>query len=148
MALQGDRVKETTTVTGTGTATLLGAATNFRAFSAKYTNATTTDVPYVIVDNTNNTWEVGMGTYTLSGTTLSRDVVLNSSNAGALVNFAAATKDVFVTIPEMNANLSITQNTSSKDIVIPVNCSMLVVRSLAVTGTAKLYNRGTIRIIN
>jgi hypothetical protein len=42
---------------------------------------------------------VGIGTYTSSGTTLSRDTVLESSNAGALVDFAAGSKDVFVTYP-------------------------------------------------
>jgi len=95
MALNiADRVKETTTTTGTGTVTLGGAVTGFQSFSA-IGNANTTY--YTITDNVN--WEVGIGTYTASGTTLSRDTVLKSSNAGSLVNFGAGSKDVFVTYP-------------------------------------------------
>jgi len=89
-----DRVRETTTTAGTGTVTLAGAVTGFQSFSV-IGNANTTY--YTITDSTN--WEVGIGTYTASGTTLSRDTVLESSNAGALVPFAAGSKDVFVTYP-------------------------------------------------
>ncbi len=89
-----DRVKETTTTTGTGTITLAGAVTGFQSFSAIGNGNTTF---YTIVGN--NEWEVGIGTYTSSGTTLSRDTVLSSSNSGSLVNFSAGTKDVFVTYP-------------------------------------------------
>ena len=91
-----DRVRETTTTTGTGTITLLGAVAGFQSFSV-IGNANTTY--YTITDTTAGTWEVGIGTYTASGTTLSRTTVLESSNAGALVNFAAGNKDVFVTYP-------------------------------------------------
>jgi hypothetical protein len=91
-----DRVKSSTTTTGTGTITLGAAAAGFQAFSVIGDGNTTY---YTIVDTTNNTWEVGIGTYTASGTTLSRDTVLDSSNAGSLVNFAAGSKDVFVTYP-------------------------------------------------
>lgn len=91
-----DRVKETTTTTGTGTVTLAGASAGFQSFSVIGDGNTTY---YTIVDQTNSTWEVGIGTYTASGTTLSRDTVLESSNAGSLVNFAAGSKDVFVTYP-------------------------------------------------
>lgn len=91
-----DRVKETTTTTGTGTITLAGAVAGFQAFSV-IGNANTTY--YAIVGQTGSEWEVGLGTYTSAGTLLSRDTVLSSSNAGALVNFSAGTKDVFVTYP-------------------------------------------------
>lgn len=91
-----DRVQETTTTTGTGTITLLGAVTGFRAFSA-IGNANTTY--YCIAGQTGSEWEVGIGTYTLSGTTLARTTVLASSNAGSLVTFSAGTKNVFVTYP-------------------------------------------------
>lgn len=91
-----DRVKETTTTAGTGAVTLLGAATGFQSFSAIGNGNTTY---YTIAAQTGNEWEVGIGTYTSSGTTLSRDTVLASSNAGALVPFSAGTKDVFVTYP-------------------------------------------------
>ena len=91
-----DRVKVTTTTTGTGTLTLGAAAAGFQSFSV-IGNANTTY--YAIVDSATGAWEVGIGTYTASGTTLSRDTVLESSNAGALVSFAAGSKDVFVTYP-------------------------------------------------
>ena len=91
-----DRVKETTTTTGTGTVTLAGAATGFQSFAAVGDGNTTY---YAIVDAASGDWEVGIGTYTASGTTLSRTTVLSSSNAGSLVNFGAGTKDVFVTYP-------------------------------------------------
>jgi hypothetical protein len=89
-----DRVKETTTTTGTGTLTLAGAATGFQAFSVIGDGNTTF---YTITDGTD--WEVGIGTYTLSGTTLSRDTILESSNSGSAVNWGAGTKDVFCTYP-------------------------------------------------
>ena len=91
-----DRVKETTTTTGTGTVTLLGASTGFQSFSAIGNSNTTY---YTIAGQTGSEWEVGIGTYTSSGTTLSRTTVLSSSNSGSLVNFSAGTKDVFVTYP-------------------------------------------------
>ena len=91
-----DRVKSSTTTTGTGTITLGSAAAGFQSFSV-IGNANTTY--YTIVDSTTGAWEVGIGTYTSSGTTLSRDTVLESSNSGSLVSFAAGTKDVFVTYP-------------------------------------------------
>ena len=89
-----DRVKETTTTTGTGTVTLAGAATGYQSFAA-IGDANTTY--YCIVGQTGGEWEVGIGTYTASGTTLSRTTVLESSNANALVVFSAGTKDVFCT---------------------------------------------------
>ena len=91
-----DRVQETTTSTGTGTITLAGAATGFQSFAAIGNGNTTF---YTIADQTGSNWEVGIGTYTSSGTTLSRDTVLSSSNSGSLVNFSAGTKNVFVTQP-------------------------------------------------
>jgi hypothetical protein len=91
-----DRVKETTTTTGTGTVTLLGASTGFQSF-AVVGNANTTY--YTIAGQGTSEWEVGIGTYTSSGTTLSRTTVLASSNSGSLVNFSAGTKEVFVTYP-------------------------------------------------
>lgn len=91
-----DRVKETTTTGGTGTVTLAGAVAGFQSFSAIGNGNSTY---YTITDATNGTWEVGIGTYTSSGTTLSRDTVLASSNSGSLVPFATVSKDVFVTYP-------------------------------------------------
>ena len=91
-----DRVRETTTTTGTGTVTLGGAVTGFQSFAA-VGNANTTY--YVIAGQGTSEWEVGVGTYTSSGTTLSRDTVLASSNSGSLVTFSAGTKDVWVDYP-------------------------------------------------
>lgn len=89
-----DRVKETTTTTGTGIYTLAGAVTGYQSFSVVGDGNTTY---YTVTDDTN--WEVGIGTYTASGTTLSRDTILESSNAGSAVNWGAGSKDVFVTYP-------------------------------------------------
>jgi hypothetical protein len=102
-----DRVKETTAVTGTGTATLLGAATGYQSFAAIGDGNTTY---YTIADQNGPNWEVGIGTYTASGTTLSRDTVLSSSNSGSLVTFTSGTKDVFVTFPAILPDNGITLN--------------------------------------
>jgi hypothetical protein len=97
-----DRVKETTTTTGTGTVTLLGASTGFQSF-AVIGDANTTY--YTIAAQTGNEWEVGIGTYTSSGTTLARTTVLSNSSATqpSALNFSAGTKDVFVTYPAERA---------------------------------------------
>jgi hypothetical protein len=91
-----DRVLETTAVTGTGNAALAGAQANYQAFSVVGDGSTTY---YTIVDNTNNEWEVGIGTYEATGNYISRDTVLSSSNAGALVYFGSGTKDIFCDLP-------------------------------------------------
>jgi hypothetical protein len=101
-----DRVKETTATTGTGTLTLAGAALGFQSFAAIGNGNTTY---YAISDPATGDWEVGVGTYTSSGTTLSRDTVLSSSNSGSLVPFAVGTKDVFVTYP---SSRSVYQNST------------------------------------
>ena len=91
-----DRVREVTSTTGTGTITLTAAVVGFQSFSVIGDGNQTY---YTIVDAATGAFEVGIGTYTASGTTLSRDTVLESSNANALVNFSSGTKDVFVTYP-------------------------------------------------
>ncbi len=96
-----DRVRETTTTTGQGTLTLAGAVAGFRSF-ADVGNANTTY--YTIFDKVNNTFEVGVGTYTSSGTTLSRDTVLQTSAGNTTkISFASGSKDVFVTQPASRA---------------------------------------------
>ena len=92
-----DRVKETTTTTGTGTLTLAGAVSGFQSFGA-IGNANETF--YCIVSGTD--WEVGQGTYTLSGTTLSRDTVFASSAGGAKISVASGA-EVFATYPADSA---------------------------------------------
>jgi hypothetical protein len=95
-----DRVKETTTTTGTGAVTLAGAVSGFQAFSVVGDGNA---CYYTIADQTGTNWEVGIGTYTSVGTSLSRDTVISSSNAGSAVTFGTGTKDVFVTYPAAKA---------------------------------------------
>jgi hypothetical protein len=97
-----DRVRETTASSGTGTITLAGAFAGFQPFSVIGNGNTTY---YCIIDAATGAWEVGIGTYTSSGNTLSRDTVLSSSNSDALVPFAAGTKDVICTQPAERAVL-------------------------------------------
>jgi hypothetical protein len=101
-----DRVLETTTSTGSGTITLAGAEPGYQSF-AVVGNANQTY--YTIAGDTQ--WEVGIGTYTSSGTTLSRDTVLSSSASGAKVTFSAGQKKVFVTYPsEKSVNFDLSGN--------------------------------------
>ena len=93
-----DRVKETTTTTGTGTVTLAGASAGFQSFAAIGDYNTT----YYAITSDGNSYEVGLGTYTASGTTLSRDTVLESSNSGSKITLAG-TSDVFCTYPAEKA---------------------------------------------
>jgi hypothetical protein len=92
-----DRVKESSTTSGTGTLTLAGAVTGFQAFSAALSNGDTTY--YAIAESSTGAWEVGLGTYTTSGTTLARTTVLSSSNSGSAINLSGAGADVFITQP-------------------------------------------------
>ena len=90
-----DRVKETTTTTGTGTYTLAGAVSGFETFTANLSNSDTTY--YVCTDNTD--FEVGLGTFTSSGTTLARTTILASSNSNNAVSWSSGTRSVFMTYP-------------------------------------------------
>lgn len=122
-----DRVKETTTTTGTGTLTLGGAVTGFQSFSV-IGNANTTY--YAIVGGTQ--WEVGIGTYTSSGTTLSRDTVLSSST-GSKLTLNAGTKDVFVVYP---AGRSVYLNSSGIFELGSYGIVKELVETVTVTGSA------------
>jgi hypothetical protein len=105
-----DRVRETTAVTGTSSATLLGAVTGFQSFSVIGDGNT---CYYTIADQSGPNFEVGIGTYSSAGPTLARTTVLESSNGGALVPFPAGVKDVFVTYPaEKSVNLDASDNVS------------------------------------
>ena len=88
-----DRVRETSTTTGTGTLTLAGAVTGFQTFSSAIGNTNTT---YYTITN-GSEWETGIGT--VGAGTLTRTTVLASSNAGSAVTFSAGTKDVFCSYP-------------------------------------------------
>jgi hypothetical protein len=108
-----NRVKETTTTAGTGTVTLLGASTGFQSFAA-IGNANTTY--YTIASQTGNEWEVGIGTYATSGTTLARTTVLSNSSGTqpSALSFSAGTKDVFVTYPSEYAVAATNVGTSGQ----------------------------------
>tara|TARA_R110002153_G_scaffold256289_1_gene415188 strand:- start:53 stop:1894 length:1842 start_codon:yes stop_codon:yes gene_type:complete len=94
-----DRVKESTTTAGTGTYTLAGAEVGFQAFSSIGDGNTT----YYSVTNGGD-WEVGIGTYTTTGTTLARTTILSSSNGDAAVDWPAGNKVIFVTQPADKAS--------------------------------------------
>jgi len=97
-----DRVKETTTSTGTGTINLAGAADTFETFVAGI--GTTNTCFYCISHQTANEFEVGIGTVTdASPDTLSRDTIISSSNSDSAVSLSSGTKDVFCTYPASKA---------------------------------------------
>lgn len=96
--LYADRVRETTTSTGTGNLTLAGAATGFISFDSVFGHAgSAANFEYVISSSGGSEWEVGTGHLTAS-TTFVRDTVLASSNSGSAVNFSSGTKDVRATL--------------------------------------------------
>jgi len=108
-----NRVKETTTTTGTGTITLAGASTGFQSFAIVGNGNTTY---YCIAGQGTSEWEVGVGTYATSGTTLARTTVLSNSSATqpSALSFSAGTKDVFVTYPsEKSVNLDASGNATA-----------------------------------
>ena len=109
-----DRVRETSTTTGTGTLTLAGAVSGFQTFSTAIGNTNT--CYYTIVNGSE--WEVGLGT--VAAGTLARTTVLKSSNAGAAVDFSAGSKDVFATYPADRAVLTdLSQTLTSKTLTSP-----------------------------
>jgi hypothetical protein len=105
-----DRVKETTTTTGTGSFSLAGAVTGYDSFGQIGSGNTTY---YAVYLDGGSEWEVGIGTYT-SPSTLSRDTILASSNAGSVVTFSAGQKTIWCDYPAgkavyTDANGSISQ---------------------------------------
>jgi hypothetical protein len=155
-----DRVQETTSTTGTGTLTLSGAVSGFQPLSSIGNGNTTY---YCVVGGTE--WEVGIGTYTLIGTILSRDTILASSNGGSAVNFSAGVKNVFVTYPAGKAvTLDDVQTLTNKTLTSPTlttpvlgtptsgtltNCTFPTLNQNTtgtasnVTGTVAIANGGT-----
>ena len=92
-----DRVKETTTTTGTGTLTLGGAVTGFETFAAGIGNSNTTY--YAVILPGSAEFEVGLGTLSSDSSTIARTTIISSSNSDNAVNFSAGTKNIFCTIP-------------------------------------------------
>jgi|LULP01.1.fsa_nt_gb cytoskeletal protein CcmA (bactofilin family) len=92
-----DRVKETTTTTGTGTLTLGGAVTGFETFAAGIGNSNTTY--YAVTLPGTAEFEVGLGTLSSDSSTIARTTIISSSNSDSAVNFSAGTKTIFCTIP-------------------------------------------------
>ncbi len=113
-----DRVKETTTTTGTGAVSLAGAVTGFETFAAGIGNSNT--VYYCIAHQDQAEFEVGLGTLDGDSSDLTRTTVISSSNSDSAVNFSSGTKDVFCTIPASkmvfeDANDSVASITSLKN---------------------------------
>lgn len=114
-----DRVKETSTTTGTGTLDLGGAVQDFEGFVSAIGDGNTTY--YAIVNTGTGEFEVGIGTVTDAATdTLSRDTVISSSNSDALVNFTSGTKDVFCTLP---ASKAVVEDASS-NVALPADLTV------------------------
>jgi hypothetical protein len=118
-----DRVKVTVSAPGSNQSITLGsAATGFQNFSVIGNGNTTY---YTIADQSGSNWEVGIGTYTASGTLLSRDTVLaNSAGTTSRINFSSGTQDVFVTYPAGravfgggNAAIVVNENVINSDYV-------------------------------
>tara|TARA_R100000951_G_scaffold77906_1_gene65752 strand:- start:2936 stop:4597 length:1662 start_codon:yes stop_codon:yes gene_type:complete len=108
-----DRVKQVSTTTGTGTITLGATPSGFDSFTDGLSDGDTTYYSIVNTEPGVTEWEVGLGTFTASGTTLSRDTVFTSSNSGSLVNFGAGDKDVFVTYPASKSLFEAADNSIS-----------------------------------
>ena len=137
-----DRVKETATAPGTGTITLGGAASGFQSFSVIGNTNTTY---FAIVDGASGAWEVNYGTYTASGTTLSRNATpLSSSNGGALVNFTGAV-DVFCTYP---SSRSAYQNEAGTQVVQQSFGAITATSAALTTGTISTAPTSNTDIVN
>ena len=120
-----DRVKETSTTTGTGNLTLLGASSQFQALSSAFTNGQS-GITLCIADLSGANWEISKCTL-VDSTTISRNTVLSSSNAGSLVNFGVGTKEIFYTVSSSDldklagtssAATSVVANTATSKILI------------------------------
>ena len=102
-----DRVQETTTTSGTGSVTLLGAVSGFQSFAVVGNGNTTY---YTITDGA--AWEVGIGTYSTPGPTLARTTILSNSNGNTTpITLSGNLAQVFVTsTPEKSVNLDASDN--------------------------------------
>tara|TARA_R100001129_G_scaffold185351_1_gene173271 strand:+ start:429 stop:1379 length:951 start_codon:yes stop_codon:yes gene_type:complete len=133
-----DRVKETTTTTGTGAISLGGAATNFVTFSSVLSDADTTY--YAIVDTSNSAFEVGLGTYASSGNTITRTTVLASSNSGSAVNLQAGTKSIFCAFP---ADKAVYEESDGSVLIENLELNANAIKSTDTNGNIQLFPNGT-----
>ncbi len=113
-----DRVKETSSTTGTGTLTLGGALAGFQTFTSVLSDGDTTY--YTIFESSTGEFEVGLGTFTASGTTLARTTILESSNSGNAINLTAGSAEVFISQPaeksvtfDANGDVNLTRDPQS-----------------------------------
>ena len=124
-----DRVKETTTTTGTGTFTLAGAVTGFETFGTGIGNSNTTY--YAVTLPGSSEFEVGLGTLSSDSSTLARTTIISSSNSDSAVNFSSGTKTIFCTIP---ASKSVFLDASGKGNLTSVSADLSVGDDLTVEG--------------
>jgi hypothetical protein len=137
-----DRVKQTASNPGTGTITLLTTTAGFQSFSAVGDGNTTY---FAIVDAASGAWEVNYGTYTASGTTLTRNATpLSSSAGGALVNFTGSV-DVFVTYP---SSRSAYQNEAGTQVVQTAFGAITATSAALTTGTISTLPTSNTDIVN
>ena len=128
-----DRVKETTTTTGTGSYVLAGAVTGFQSFTNALDNGDTTH--YAVENGTD--WETGLGTWTESTATLARTTIYESSNSGNAVNWGAGSKDIFITKPaSRNSTITVYANT----INLPSSGSSGDMAFVTATGRLLIYD--------
>ncbi|NBS70203.1 hypothetical protein EBT31_15015, partial [bacterium] len=137
-----DRVQETTTTTGTSDFTLGGAVLSYQAFSAIGNTNTTY---YTAFDPNAGDWEVGIGTYSSTGPTLTRDTILASSAGGAKVAFAVGQKNVFATYPaERSVNLD-----SAGNYIVPYAFDTVTANTATLTaGTISTTPSNSTDIVN
>jgi len=121
-----DRVKETTTTTGTGTLTLGGAVTGFETFAAGIGNSNTTY--YTVILPGSAEFEVGLGTLSGDSSTIARTTIISSSNSDNAVDFSAGTKNIFCTIP------------ASKSVFLDASGDVSIGGTITATGTSVFAN--------
>jgi hypothetical protein len=132
-----NRVRETTSTTGTGAVTFAGAVDGFQTFAAGIGNSNTTY--YAISLNSANEWEVGLGTLNGDSSTLTRTTVLESSNSDSAVDFAAGSKEIFCTLPSEKAlYLDASDDLANSGIIVnaSVDASAAIALSKLATVTA------------
>ena len=143
-----DRVKQTTTTTGTGSVVLNGTVSGFQTFAAALSNGDTTY--YAIFEPSTNEYEVGLGTWTESTATLARTTILESSNSGSAVSLTAQA-EVFITQPAEKAvyldasnNVTLTNNlTVSGDFTVSGTTTTIDTTNSVVTDSLIELSNGT-----